>query len=247
MEYFSNDYNNIFNLIINRISLSDTPYSNLCGKEKILYTFINRFKDSLFYTTSVKKSCDYIEAVIKLVTNDSLNFKLLNEDVIDFFLSSSYQLDEGLYLLYAAVYPEELSKKEFTNYLLSISRLVDEWNLFNIYVFDNNLDPTFRSFKSGFPRYDELINRLTELANKYTDKLFSNDLTTIIIAYAYLKHDYRILYCFFNNPNRYIERILLNGYISKYSNHKEMFFDYKVKFLFENLNMIFDDSKILIK
>ncbi len=247
MEYFSNDYCNICNLIINRIPLNDTPYSDLCGKEELLYVFINRFRSSLFNTKSLKESCNYVEAVIKLVKNDSLTIDDLDEEVIKFFLSAIYPLDERLYLLYAAILPKELSKKEFVNFLLSFSRLIEEWKLFNIYVFDSNLDPTYKPFKSHYPKYDELMNKLSELTNKYGDKIFNNDLTTIIIAYAYLNQDYSILDRYFSNPNRYIERILLNGYISKYSQHKEMFFDYKVKFLFKNLNVIFDDSKILVK
>ena len=79
----------------------------------------------------------------------------------------------------------------------------------------------FINLKSGrycIPiKYDELMNKLSELTNKYGDKIFNNDLTTIIIAYAYLNQDYSILDRYFSNPNRYIERILLNGYIWNHS------------------------------
>ena len=220
MAYRYNDYVEIFHMIVNKQSFYDTPYSELCGKEKILYVLVKRFEVYLFNNIlSNDQSCYYMEAVIKFVKNDCLKVNVLTDNILNFFLD--FPESKRIYMLYAALLPKELSTKSLSCYLLSFSRLIEEWKKYCIYTFDRNLDPEYRPMKSGCQRYNELLIKLCEFVKKYGDKLLYDNFTPIIVAYAYLYQDYNILELFFSNPDRYIEKILLNGLISECREYNE--------------------------
>ena len=247
MYYSKRDYVELYFNTINGCE----PNEELKPYENSFYELMSKYE--LFSRYEAEDSCKYMENIIRLLKRYQIDDHLINRALIDVIGNDNSNLTIFFYTLYSVLLPKEMERINLQEYITDFYYI-----LINNYAHkEGRSNLNFILSRMNLDKFKELMLHVDA---SYKEKLYTNPkdfspkmcILAVIISNIYLNDgNYEIIDKYLDNPNYYLGKLRLNGYIGEYQEHSfEFLSNYWVKDLFYSINEFINDhhdKKMIIK
>ena len=215
MAIYSDDLFDIYELVVsNNINEIENKYPELVESYDQLYRVLNLY----FNKYIINRSCRHVMMewtfgtllFIKLTNNKEL---IINDDIVDMIGEpSKFDFSDYVFRYISLFYPDDMVNYNINVYISQMYNVL-RYMINTENVIDNKLmNNTF----SNNPSLMKLLRVLEDIRFNHYDiyeKGSYRFVLMLIVSYCYYKKtDYKILYNYITDPNKYIDKLDLNGY-----------------------------------
>ena len=250
MAIYSDDLFDIYELVVsNNINEIENKYPELVESYDQLYRVLNLY----FNKYIINRSCRQVMMewtfgtllFIKLTNNKEL---IINDDIVDMIGEpSKFDFSDYVFRYISLFYPDDMVNYNINVYISQMYNVL-RYMINTENVIDNKLmNNTF----SNNPSLMKLLRVLEDIRFNHYDiyeKGSYRFVLMLIVSYCYYKKtDYKILYNYITDPNKYIDKLDLNGYtfLTDYD-FLEWYKDKKEQ-VFLDADNFFQENDVIIK
>ena len=250
MAIYSDDLFDIYELVVaNNINEIENKYPELVESYDQLYRVLNLY----FNKYIINRSCRQVMMewtfgtllFIKLTNNKEL---IINDDIVDMIGEpSKFDFSDYVFRYISLFYPDDMVNYNINVYISQMYNvlryMINTENIINNKLMNN----TF----SNNPSLMKLLRVLEDIRFNHYDiyeKGSYRFVLMLIVSYCYYKKtDYKILYNYITDPNKYIDKLDLNGYtfLTDYD-FLEWYKDKKEQ-VFLDADNFFQENDVIIK
>ena len=250
MAIYSDDLFDIYELVVaNNINEIENKYPELVESYDQLYRVLNLY----FNKYIINRSCRQVMMewtfgtllFIKLTNNKEL---IINDDIVDMIGEpSKFDFSDYVFRYISLFYPDDMVNYNINVYISQMYNVL-RYMINTENIIDNKLmNNTF----SNNPSLMKLLRVLEDIRFNHYDiyeKGSYRFVLMLIVSYCYYKKtDYKILYNYITDPNKYIDKLDLNGYtfLTDYD-FLEWYKDKKEQ-VFLDADNFFQENDVIIK
>ena len=250
MAIYSDDLFDIYELVVsNNINEIENKYPELVESYDQLYRVLNLY----FNKYIINCSCRQVMMewtfgtllFIKLTNNKEL---IINDDIVDMIGEpSKFDFSDYVFRYISLFYPDDMVNYNINVYISQMYNVL-RYMINTENIIDNKLmNNTF----SNNPSLMKLLRVLEDIRFNHYDiyeKGSYRFVLMLIVSYCYYKKtDYKILYNYITDPNKYIDKLDLNGYtfLTDYD-FLEWYKDKKEQ-VFLDADNFFQENDVIIK
>ena len=250
MAIYSDDLFDIYELVVaNNINEIENKYPELVESYDQLYRVLNLY----FNKYIINRSCRQVMMewtfgtllFIKLTNNKEL---IINDDIVDMIGEpSKFDFSDYVFRYISLFYPDDMVNYNINVYISQMYNVL-RYMINTENIIDNKLmNNTF----SNNPSLMKLLRVLEDIRFNHYDiyeKGSYRFVLMLIVSYCYYKKtDYKILYNYITDPNKYIDKLDLNGYtfLTNYD-FLEWYKDKKEQ-VFLDADNFFQENDVIIK
>ena len=238
------DYKELYYSIKDNYTLN--KYSEYEPYRKNLYHMLDPYP--LFSDKyDIDESCKYMEKVIRFFNMYHITDYIINDNLVNIVGNGIANTDIFFYSMYSIIEPKEMVRISLQEYISSFYKiLMNNFNRNNILYTEEMIINNFRDIK--IDKFKSLLEYLSKskIDDLYDDneRIIKYGLLAVIVGDIYYKDkNYSNIDTFLENPDYYINKLALNGYITNYTNSYEFItWDY-TKRLFVNIEGFINENK----
>ena len=247
---YSDDLFDIYELVVTKnINEIENKYPELVESYDQLYRVLNLY----FSKYIINRSCRHVMMewvfgtllFIKLTNNKEL---IINDDIVDMIGEpSKFDFSDYVFRYISLFYPDDMVKYNINVYISHMYNVL-RYMINTENIIDNKLmNNTF----SNNPSLMKLLRILEDIRFNHYDiyeKGSYRFVLMLIVSYCYYKKtDYKILYNYITDPNKYIDKLDLNGYINIVDKDFVQWYKDKKEQVFLDANNFFQENDVIIK
>lgn len=254
MAIYSDDLFDIYELVVsNNINEIENKYPELVESYDQLYRVLNLY----FNKYIINRSCRNVMMewvfgtllFIKLTNNKEL---IINDDIVDMIGEpSKFDFSDYVFRYISLFYPDDMVNYNINVYISQMYNVLryiinTDINPENV-LYDKIINNTF----SKNPTLMKLLRVLKDIRINHYDTLKNGHYRfelLLIVSYCYYKKaDYKILYNYITDPNKYIDKLILNGYTFLTDYDLLEWYKGKKEQIFLDANEFFQENDVIIK
>ncbi len=253
-QYTDYDLVTIYTLIVtqDRVGIENS-YPELVGYIYELYHALNfDFRKYVSNSYSRNKIIEWVSGMIKFINITNNKEFIINRDVIDMIGNPDYfDFPDYVFRYISLFYPDDMVNYNINVYISQMYNVLryiinTDINPENV-LYDKIINNTF----SKNPTLMKLLRVLKDIRINHYDTLKNGHYRfelLLIVSYCYYKKaDYKILYNYITDPNKYIDKLILNGYTFLTDYDLLEWYKGKKEQIFLDANEFFQENDVIIK
>ncbi len=250
-QYTNDDLLHIYKYIVNKNNEAiESKYPELIKYTDKLYLVLNYYlKRYIVNYNSRYEIVEWVSGIISFINLTNNKDFILDEDIVDLIGDPRYfNFSDYVFRYISLVYPEDMINHNINIYISQLYNLLR-------YIVNKGDIVIKKSLISAFSNNPTLVNLLNVLKDIrlnhfefYKNDYYRSIMMLIVSSCYYNNSDYNIVYNYINNPDFYINKLILNGFIVV--DYKNKIYKWKKeakKNVFLTANELFRENKLMIK